>query len=382
MATALHTDLDVGEIHVPYNWTYATAVQREAATGFAATDVGKLAWQQSDNTLWMLVDESPPTWVQVSSGEGSASSSLEITVAKASAGTIPSGSVVHFVGYDAGLGVVTVEMARADSASTMPAIAITRQEVTDAVTGKAVTIGPLAGIVDTSAWAPNTALYVSASTAGALTSTRPTGTGIVQFMAIVCSQGNPGSVGVVRDMPASLPNLPQDKQWFGDSDAQPVAKAFGEFSEKATRGADDRLLVEDSAASYAKKYVKVGTIHPETQQASSDTESSTTSQAWQNKVTLSLGTLPAGTYRIGWYAEIKCSSISDDIVVRVNVDSSVDAMNVNIEVKDNSNYVPISGFYYATFTAASHTVAMDYYSESSGVTATIRRARLECVRVE
>lgn len=382
MTTALHTDLPEGEIHLVYNWKYTTAVQREAATGFATTDVGKLARQLSDETLWMLITASPPAWVQVSSGEGSASSSLEIAVVKASAGTIPAGSVVHLAGYSVGLGVIFVELAQADSAATMPAIAITRQEITDAVTGKAVTIGPLVGILDTSAWAPNASLYVSASAPGALTATRPTGTGIVQVVALVCAQGNPGSVGVVRDMPAALPNLPQDKQWFGDADAQPVAKSFGEFSEKATRAADDRLLVEDSAASYAKKYVKVGTIHPETQRVASDAESSTTSQAWQNKATLSLGAVPAGTYRIGWYAELKCSSISDDVDVRVQIDGAVNAMEINLEVKDPRNYVPISGFYYTELTAASHTLTLDYYSQSMGVTAYIRRARLECVRVQ
>src|SRR5262245_44426077 len=48
-------------VHVPYNWTYADSTARLAATGFVAGDVGKLALQSSDNSLWMLT-ATTPTW--------------------------------------------------------------------------------------------------------------------------------------------------------------------------------------------------------------------------------------------------------------------------------------------------------------------------------
>lgn len=54
-----------GNIHVPYQWTYADAAARGAATGFVVTDVGKLARQLDDNSLWMLTDDTPETWVAV-----------------------------------------------------------------------------------------------------------------------------------------------------------------------------------------------------------------------------------------------------------------------------------------------------------------------------
>lgn len=60
-----HDVIPAGEIHIPYNWSYADAAARLAATGFIVADVGKLARQVSDNTLWMLTDESPITWAQV-----------------------------------------------------------------------------------------------------------------------------------------------------------------------------------------------------------------------------------------------------------------------------------------------------------------------------
>ena len=55
-------------VHVPYNWTYDDATEREAATGFIPADVGKLSRQLDDNSLWMLIDDSPETWIAIGSG--------------------------------------------------------------------------------------------------------------------------------------------------------------------------------------------------------------------------------------------------------------------------------------------------------------------------
>jgi hypothetical protein len=60
-----HGDFGVGKVHQPYNWSYADAAARTAATGFVAADVGKLARQLDDDSLWMLTDDSPETWVQI-----------------------------------------------------------------------------------------------------------------------------------------------------------------------------------------------------------------------------------------------------------------------------------------------------------------------------
>lgn len=379
MTTALHADLALGEIHRAHNWEYATAAAREGASGFVAGDVGKLARQTDENSLWMLISTAP-TWARVSSGEGSASSSLEITVIKGTPGTIPAGRVVYVTGWDPGTGAVRVELARANSAATMPAVAMTREAATDAAPGRAVTIGPLIGVLDTAAWPVGTVLYVSAATAGLL-ATRPTGAAVVQVFGLVCLQASPGHVGIVRDMPAELPNLGPDREWFGDPSSQPVAKAFGDFAEKATPAAADLLLLEDSAASYAKRRVAVGSVHPAVQQAAADADSSTTSTSYVNKLTLNLGTIPAGTYRVGWYAEVHDSSISDDVFCRVQVDGSNTLAEPNLEPKDNTNWIPVSGFAYVALSAAAHSVTIDYRTESAATTAYIRRARLEVVRV-
>lgn len=57
-------DQSLQGVHVPYQWAYANAGARTGATGFVSTDVGKLARQTDNNTLWMLTAVTP-TWVQI-----------------------------------------------------------------------------------------------------------------------------------------------------------------------------------------------------------------------------------------------------------------------------------------------------------------------------
>jgi hypothetical protein len=67
---ALHSALTGANIHVPHRFTYADATAREAEAGAAPGDVGCLALQQDDNTLWMLTDDDPLTWVSVGGAGG------------------------------------------------------------------------------------------------------------------------------------------------------------------------------------------------------------------------------------------------------------------------------------------------------------------------
>lgn len=57
-----HDVIPLGERHAIHNWEYADATARLAATGFIASDVGKLARQTDENSLWLLIDDSPVTW--------------------------------------------------------------------------------------------------------------------------------------------------------------------------------------------------------------------------------------------------------------------------------------------------------------------------------
>ena len=65
--SGLHGAQGVGEIHIPYNWTYADQSAREGASGFVAEDVGKFARQLDDNSVWMLT-ATTPAWVSIGGG--------------------------------------------------------------------------------------------------------------------------------------------------------------------------------------------------------------------------------------------------------------------------------------------------------------------------
>jgi hypothetical protein len=67
----LHKDLGKENVHLPYSWEYANATARNAAVGMLPTDEGKLSRQLDDNSLWMLTNDDPVTWVQVGSAAAS-----------------------------------------------------------------------------------------------------------------------------------------------------------------------------------------------------------------------------------------------------------------------------------------------------------------------
>lgn len=60
-----HVAAPLGEIHIPYNWEFADAAEREAAAITNPDMVGHLARQLSDDTLWLLRSVAPVTWQSV-----------------------------------------------------------------------------------------------------------------------------------------------------------------------------------------------------------------------------------------------------------------------------------------------------------------------------
>jgi len=116
--------------------------------------------------------------------------------------------------------------------------------------------------------------------------------------------------------------------------------------------------------------------------AKDDSESTTTSTSYVNKLRLTTPALPVGKYRIGWFWEYRRSSIANDWKGRVRLDEATDLSEINVEVKDNSNYFSASGFDEVEFASeATHTFDIDYGGETNK-TSYIRRARLEIWRVE
>ncbi len=152
-------------------------------------------------------------------GEGSFADSrvLVYDVQKGSPGTLNIGEVVYITGFDNGADVVEVELADSSSAATMPGIGIMRSEATIAVSGEMVGFGRLINL-NTSSYSEDDPLYVS-EVAGELTDVAPTGTALVQQIAIVArSHATDGRIGVVGAGRANeLPNLADDNVWLGSA---------------------------------------------------------------------------------------------------------------------------------------------------------------------
>ena len=70
-----HALAAIGQRHSIHDWEVADAAALAALTP-TADDIGKVAWQQDDDSLWFLTDDSGPTWEQMNGGGGGAVSSV------------------------------------------------------------------------------------------------------------------------------------------------------------------------------------------------------------------------------------------------------------------------------------------------------------------
>jgi hypothetical protein len=67
----LHKEVIAGDIHVIQQWEVADETERLALT-VAATDIGKVVYQQDTEEFYILTVASPATWVQLGGGGGTA----------------------------------------------------------------------------------------------------------------------------------------------------------------------------------------------------------------------------------------------------------------------------------------------------------------------
>jgi hypothetical protein len=111
-------------------------------------------------------------------------------------------------------------------------------------------------------------------------------------------------------------------------------------------------------------------------------ESYTNSTSWVNKVSVSVSTVPAGYYRIGWYFEWRLNNVNYDFRSRIQVDNTDTIMSINVESKDSNSYHPVSGFAIVEFASeASHFIDVDYSVEAGFTSGYIRNVRIEYWRV-
>ena len=124
-------------------------------------------------------------WIDQSDIEVEKTSKVVLTVKNVSGGTLSKGTVVHAAptANPPSGNVIEVVPAENDVTASMPAIGVLNEQLSDNAEGEAVMFGRVSGI-DTSAFSIGDELFVS-DTAGTFTSTKPTGTKLIQKIAVV-----------------------------------------------------------------------------------------------------------------------------------------------------------------------------------------------------
>ena len=125
----------------------------------------------------LVYDDASSTWLNDTNDR------LFIRVYNDTASTLSKGKVVYITGFQ-NANVAKVELAKADSSTTMPAIGIIWEDVSAGAEGYMVSFGKANGVAAN--FTAGDTLYVSPTTAGELTNTRPTSTShLVQNVGIL-----------------------------------------------------------------------------------------------------------------------------------------------------------------------------------------------------
>ena len=152
---------------------------------------------------------------------------LVITVKNTSGGTLAKGTAVHAVSVTGEN--VDVIAASNDSASAMPAIGILSQEITNNAAGTCIIAGRDTGL-DTSGLVAGASVYVNLN--GGLTSTKPTGSSLIQNIGTAAKiDASDGEIIVMGSGRSNdLPNITEGYAWVGDTNGVPQAVATSSFA--------------------------------------------------------------------------------------------------------------------------------------------------------
>jgi hypothetical protein len=153
---------------------------------------------------------------------------VRVACKNTSGSTITKGTPVYVTGSVGASAKVTIAPANAASASTMPASGLLLTDLANNGEGYIVTGGVLKNLItdpiDGVTPSANATLYVKSG--GGLTTTKPTGTALIQNVGKVgrVSTSSDGSILVSSILRSNdIPNIQQGYIWLGDSNGVPVA---------------------------------------------------------------------------------------------------------------------------------------------------------------
>jgi len=128
-------------------------------------ELGDVALTSPEEPQILVYDDASSGWINDTNDR------LFIRVKNDTASTLSKGKAVYITGYQ-NANTAKVELAKADSSSTMPAVGVMYTDVAAGGEGYIVALGKANGVVAN--YTAGDTLYVSPSTAGELTNTRPT----------------------------------------------------------------------------------------------------------------------------------------------------------------------------------------------------------------
>ena len=347
----LHKSLAIGDIHIPYQWSYADSTARGAATGFVASDVGRLARQLDNNSLWMLTNHSPIVWKGVSdvlhASTHQNSGGDEVATATAAVNAIPkaNASAKLDVGWvPTGSSSTTVcigDDSRLSNARTPTSHASSH----NAGGGDALAIDAVAGT-------------------GSL---RTLGTA-----ATAACAGNDARLSDART----------------DSNAihKTTSAEISALTEKTTLVSTDVFVIEDSAASYAKKKVQVTNLPyvvfgANVQTASDATRTTTTSATYGTKITITTGA-NTGTYLVSWTCALDTTVKAKSAKARLynSTDATVLSEQI-IETSQVTDKLGAGGVAIITLAGVAKTINLEFCSAVGGDTTGCQYAYMTIWRI-
>ena len=190
-------------------------------------------------------------------GDGEA---VKIGVKNTSGSTITKGTPVYITGTVGASFTAEVAPADASNAAKMPSTGLLETDLAHNAIGYAVTAGLLKNLVtdpiDTVTPSINQTIYVKAG--GGLTTTKPTGTNLIQNVGKIgrVSTTSAGSVIVSSILRSNdIPNIPQNNIWLGNSSSVPTATAHtveNISNVTVSSKTDGQALIWDATNSYWK----------------------------------------------------------------------------------------------------------------------------------
>ena len=175
-----------------------------------------------------------------------------IDVKNTSGATLTIGTPIYITGYQ-GASVFQIAAASASDSNKMPAVGVLSQTLNPNDQGYATLLGALRGY-DTQTYSTNDSLYVGE---GILTSSRPTGSSLIQKIARV---GNIASNGEITILGAGrtndIPNITSGYIWVGNNDSIATAVATSSIQNVISSSYALQALTASYAVSASHEIVK------------------------------------------------------------------------------------------------------------------------------